>query len=158
MRVDLTSPELIERFNRAARLAREEKYAESLEEWERLLGPRGEDEPSTVISGRFWGVAMMRKAWVLMDLGRYREARQLFEDGVIEACLGQFEMEELYEYFFSYGNTLGELGDLEGMGDMLSRALSIAAEKLRDPARCRNARTGLRYCHSRAQTRAQKRN
>jgi tetratricopeptide (TPR) repeat protein len=149
MPVELTSPELIEQFNRAAGLARENKYEESLEAWERLLGPREEGAPVLVMSGRFLGVAMMRKAWVLMDLQRYREAREVFEDGVMEACLGQLEIDELYEYFFSYGNTLGELGEAEGMQAMLSRALEIATEELGDPVRRRNAMNNLQHFESR---------
>jgi tetratricopeptide (TPR) repeat protein len=79
----------------------------------------------------------MRKAWVLMDLRRYDDARRAFEDGVLEACLGQFSLEVLYEYFFSYGNTLGSLGEIDAMDDKLSRAMGIAAEELGDYERLR---------------------
>jgi len=83
-----------------------------------------------MVTGDFLGQSMMRKAWVLMDLHRYEEAKQALEEDVLKACLGQFAMPVLYEYFFSYGNTLGSLGDIAGMDDALTRAMAIAAEEL----------------------------
>jgi tetratricopeptide (TPR) repeat protein len=135
---DLTSPEIIDQFNSAAKLARDGKYEESLDEWNKLLEPskKKKKKPGLMMSGEFLGTAMMRRAWVLMDLGRYEDARREFEDDVMQACLGQFTLETLFEYFFSYGNTLGQLGDIKKMDDALSRALGIAAEELGDLSRC----------------------
>jgi tetratricopeptide (TPR) repeat protein len=137
----MISPELIEIFNRAAGLAREKKYEESLAEYDKIVEPSKDaiekrKDSKVVITGEFLGVAMMRKAWILMDLKRFEDAKKVFEDKVMEACLGQFNMETLYDYFFSYGNTLGDLGDIPGMDDKLSRALAIASEKLGDRKRC----------------------
>jgi hypothetical protein len=104
-----------------------------------------------MMSGHFLGIAMLRRAWVLMDLKNYKEARQALEDDVMKACLGQFSLEELYEYFFSYGNTLGELEDIDGMDDAFSRALKIAAEELKDLSRCELTWTNLMLFADRAQ-------
>jgi len=103
------------------------------------------------MSGRFLGIAMLRRAWVLMNLKNYKEARQALEDDVMKACLGQFSLEELYEYFFSYGNTLGELEDIDGMNDAFSRALKIASEELNDLSRCELTWTNLMLFAERAQ-------
>jgi tetratricopeptide (TPR) repeat protein len=104
-----------------------------------------------MMSGHFLGIAMMRRAWVLMDLKNYKEARQALEDDVMKACLGQFSLEELYEYFFSYGNTLGELKDIDGMNNAFSRALKIASEELKDLSRCELTWTNLMLFAERAQ-------
>lgn len=140
---ELVSPELVAQFNRAAALARENRLLESLAAWERLLGPQPQSDPPLVASGRFLGVARMRMAWVLMDLGRYPEARRVLEEDVMQAMLGQLGPDDLFEYFFSYGNTLGELREVEAMDHALSRALAIAAEELGDVTRCENAYRNL---------------
>ena len=74
---EFISPELIERFNKAAQLAREGKYEESLAEWNLLLFPSKEEKRinSRMMSGHFLGIAMMRRAWVLIDLKNYKEAK-----------------------------------------------------------------------------------
>ena len=128
------SPQLIQRFNEAAGLAREGDLEGSLKAWEHLLNPTEEDKqgPPRTISGDFLGQAYMRKAWVLMDLGRHAEARTVFEEPVMQACLGQFSLPVLYDYFFSYANTLGNLGDVSAMDDAFTRAMNIAADELGD--------------------------
>lgn len=135
---EVISPELIEQFNKAAQLAREGKYEESLAEWNRLLFPSKEDkqDKSKMMCGHFLGIAIMRRAWVLIDLKKCEEAKRVFEEDIMKACLSQFSMYELYEYFFSYGNTLGELSDLDGMDDAFSRAINIATKELGDLSRC----------------------
>ena len=136
---DLTSPELVEQFNHAATLARQGEYDASLAAWDRLVGPgRGRDRPPgrRVMTGEFLGVATMRRAWVLMDLGRHEEALRALKDPVMEACLSQLRAEDLYEYHFSLGNTLGTLGQIRKMDRRLTMALNIAAEELGDLERC----------------------
>jgi len=137
---DFVSPDLIDAFNHAAGLARSGSYEASLAAWNHLLEG---SHPGRVLTGEFLGVAHMRRAWVYMDLGRYHDARLCFEHEVMRACLGQFDLETLYEYFFSYGNTLGELGDIAAMDDALSRALGIAAEELGDLQRCQTVWNNL---------------
>jgi tetratricopeptide (TPR) repeat protein len=136
----MISPELIEIFNKAAHLARDGKYEESLAEYDKILDPSKEriddKERKVALTGEFLGVTMIRKAWVLMDMKRYKDAKALFEDKVLDACLGQLDLPTLYEYFFSYANALGELGDIKAMDDRFSRALGIAAKELNDKAKC----------------------
>lgn len=134
------SPQLIQQFNEAAELACDGKFEASLAAWNRLLNPTKDEVMQTrVTTGDFMGQAYMRKAWVLMDLGRWQQAREVFEDEVMQACLGQFSTENLYEYFFSYANTLGNLGEVEPMDVAFSKAMNIAAEHLGDARR-------LHYC------------
>lgn len=134
---DLTSPDMIQAFNTAAGLARDGELERSLHAWNELLEPsQPRTGPTPVLSGEFLGVAQMRRAWVLMDLERYERARECLEADLMQACLGQFPLATLYEYFFSYANTLGQLGEIDAMDDAMSRALGIAAEELGDANRC----------------------
>ncbi len=130
------SPQLIEQFNRAASLARQGMFEESLVAWERLLNPtQAEKRERHISTGDFLGQAMMRKAWVMMDLRCHKQARAVLEDAVLQACLGQFDTETLCEYWFSYANVLGNLGDLQPMDDAFCRAMHIAADLLGDTSR-----------------------
>lgn len=134
------SPQLIQQFNEAAGLARDGEFEASLAVWDCLLNPtEGDKQEARVATGDFLGQCYMRKAWVLMDLERWGRAREVFEDEVMQACLGQFSLENLYEYFFSYANTLGNLGEVEPMDVAFSKAMSVAAEHLGDAQR-------LHYC------------
>jgi len=151
---DLTSPELVELFNHAATLARQGDYEASLEAWDLLVGPgRGRDRPAgrRVMTGEFLGVATMRRAWVLMDLGRREEALLALKDPVMEACLSQLRTEDLYEYHFSLGNTLGTLGRIRKMDRQFTMALNIAAEELGDLERCCRTWSNLMRHAERAQ-------
>lgn len=130
------SPELIAQFNRAAGLARRGRYEDSLAAWNALLEPESRPEELQFVTGHFLGVAHMRRAWVLMDLGRYPEARARLEEPLMQALIGQFEPEDLYEYYYSYGNTLGNLGEIRAMDEALTRALHLAATELGDLSRC----------------------
>lgn len=139
---DLISPELIDRFNRAVALSRAGRHEEALLIWNGMLAPDAEEvarrrrEGPPVMSGRFLGVSHMRRAWVLMDLGRHAEARAALEATIVEACLGQLTTDELYEYFFSLANCCGQMKDIEAMDHAMTRALHLAAAELGDPARC----------------------
>lgn len=129
----MTSQFYIDLFNKAAGFARAGQHEQALKVWEALLDPTEEQKQERekgAMTGDFLGQAMMRKAWTLMDLERYEDARQVFEDGVMQACLGQFTPTILFDYFFSYGNTLGQLGEIETMQDRLNRAFGIAVQEL----------------------------
>jgi len=115
-------------FNDAANKAREGAHEQALTVWDRIIKD-GNQTPPQAVTTDFLGQAHMRKAWSLMDLGRYEEALTIFDSEVLRNCLGQFELKVLFDYFFSYANTLGELGNLEGMDDKFARALNIAADE-----------------------------
>jgi len=146
------SPQLIAQFNHAAGLVRAGNLDSALVEWDRLLNPTDEDKQETrVVTGDFIGQAYMRKAWVLMDLDRHAEAREVFEDEFLQACLGQFDLENLYEYYFSYANTLGDLAEIEPMDVAFSKAINIAADHLGDTRRMRLCWNNLLYWAEKAQ-------
>jgi len=134
----MTSELFIEMFNEAADLARCGKQKVALEKYESIahleIGVANKD----LVEGDFFGVVELRKAFCLMDLGRYIEARGVLESDKMESFLPKFEHEAMYEYFFCYGNTLGNLGATLLMDDCLSRALAIAAEHLGDLEKCEN--------------------
>lgn len=135
----LTSRELVQQFDDAAGLAGAGDLEGSLAAWDRLLGPgRGKQRPrgKRVMTGEFLGLATMRRAWVLMDLGRLAEAREALEGPVMKACLGQLQTADLHEYHFSLGNTLGGLGRVKQMDRHLTLALNLAADELGDLQRC----------------------
>lgn len=136
----LISPRYIQLFNQAATLARESRFEDSLAVWETLLGKQ---DGKGVMTGDFLGQAMMRKAWVLMDLERWQQAREVLEDKVLEACLGQFSTANLYEYFFSYANVLGNLRQINEMDRAFSFAMRTAADGLSDHRRMRTCWNNL---------------
>ena len=72
--VHVISPHLIQQFNAAAGLAREGSFEESLKAWDLLIEGDDSGRPR-VATGDFLGQAHMRRAWVLMDLERYQDAK-----------------------------------------------------------------------------------
>jgi tetratricopeptide (TPR) repeat protein len=132
----MISPTLIKRFNEAAGLAREGRHEEALKAFENMYAPFEDPKETRVETGEFLGTVEMRKAYCLMDLGRYKEACKVFECDIVQATLGQFNNETLYDYFFSYGNTLGNLGDIAKMDKAMTKALKVASETLGDLKRC----------------------
>jgi len=130
--VGMISPTLIKRFNEAAALAREGKHEEALKAYENMYAPFEDPKETRVETGEFLGTVEMRKAYCLMDLGRYKDARKVFESDILQATLGQFSNETIYDHYFSFGNTLGNLGEIENMDRALTKALSIASETLGD--------------------------
>jgi tetratricopeptide (TPR) repeat protein len=127
----LIAPELIDLFNDAAGRAREGFHDEALRIWDGIIRSTQSpgNAPPPAVSKGFLGQVHMRKAWSLMDLGRYEEALHIFNSDFVKSCLANFELKVLFDYFFSFANTQGELGDLQGMDDKFSRALNIAADE-----------------------------
>jgi tetratricopeptide (TPR) repeat protein len=133
----MISQQFIDVFNQAADLARAGQPAQALAMYNRLSEGRvSGGDSDRVVTGEFLGVVELRRAYCLMDLERFSEARRVFESEHMQAFLTQFDYDNLYEYFFSYGNVLGNLGDVDQMDEMLSRALGIAAEHLGDLRKC----------------------
>lgn len=130
------SPELIEQFNHAAGLARQGRYEASLSAWDALLGPPEQLRETRVVTGHFLGVAHMRRAWVLMDLERYAEAREALDAPLMRALVTQFTPADLFEYHYSLGNVLGNLGAIAPMDQAFTVALHLAATELGDLERC----------------------
>jgi tetratricopeptide (TPR) repeat protein len=123
------APELIDMFNDAAAKAREGSHDEALAVWDKIISQNLSATTPPAVAYDFLGQSQMRKAWSLMDLGRHKEALAIFDSDYMKNCLTQFELKVLFDYFFSFANTLGELGDLDGMDDKFSQALNIAADE-----------------------------
>lgn len=124
----MIAPELIDMFNQAASHAREGHHADALKVWDHIIRSTG-TTPPPMVTKAFLGQVFMRKAWSLMDLERYDDAHAIFDSDFMKSCLGNFELKVLFDYFFSFANTQGELGDLAGMDDKFARALNIAADE-----------------------------
>ncbi|HEC78670.1 MAG TPA: hypothetical protein ENI34_05960 [candidate division WOR-3 bacterium] len=135
----------IERFNRAAELAREGKIEEALEAYENIKAPFDDPKEERIMTGEFLGMVELRKAYCLMDLERFEEAREIFASNIIQAALGQFDFTTLCDYFYSYGNTLGKLGLLEKMDEVMKNVLKIAVNELNDLKRCEDTWYWIMY-------------
>lgn len=122
----------VERFNEAAGLARQGRYEDALEAYDNIHAPFEDYHEERVMTGEFMGMIEIRKAYCLMDLGRYDEARTIFESKLVKAAIGQFNKATLYDYLFSYGNTLGYLGAIKKMDTIMRKALVIALGELDD--------------------------
>lgn len=133
------SKTFVERFDKAAALARAGKLEEALKAFERIHAPFKDYNETRVMTGEFMGTIELRKAYCLMDLQRYEDARIIFSSKLVEAALGQFNHATLYDYYYSYANTLGVLGRRTEMNEMMYRAIRIADQKLDDVKRCEDA-------------------
>lgn len=137
----MISQKFIDLFNKAADLARASQHAQALAMYESILdgGAGGlKNSDDRIVTGEFLGVVELRRAYCLMDLGRFHDARKVMESSTMQTYITQFDFETLYEYFFSFGNILGNLGDIEQMDDRMTRALGIAAEQLGDLRKCQS--------------------
>ncbi len=132
------SKTFVERFDAAAALARDGKYEEALKAYELIHAPFKDYKEPRIMTGEFMGMIELRKAYCLMDLDRHEEARSIFESKLVKAALSQFNKPTLFDYYFSYGNALGNLGDIEKMNYMMSKALAVATKELNDVKRCEN--------------------
>ncbi len=130
------SKTFVERFNEAAGLARQGRFEEALKAYDDLHAPFEDQNEARIMTGEFMGMIEIRKAYCLMDLKRYDRARTIFESKLVEAALGQFNKATLYDYSFSYGNTLGFLGAIREMNKVMGKALQIALHELDDLKLC----------------------
>lgn len=122
------SPTLVTRFNQAAAFARAGDHQAAIDDYARLLTdalPEGERYEATP---QFVATIELRRAWCLMDLERYRDARAVLEGPRLIELLAGLEHEERYEYFFSYGNVLGNLEQYDAMSDAMDQAFTEALE------------------------------
>jgi tetratricopeptide (TPR) repeat protein len=128
---DPVSETYVQRFNQAAGLARVGEHERALVAYEHVFDPLPDGEPAEA-SDRFRATVEMRHAWVLMDLGRYEEARSIFE-GPLAALSSSMTQLDLHELLFSYGNTLAWL-KADGLRHAFEQAIAIAEHSLCDLA------------------------
>ena len=121
-----TDPRALELFNCAAQLADKGLHKPALEAWNDLL------TCNLSMTVRFRGIALLRKAWTLIDMQRRKEARRLFENDQMQESLSELTLLELYDYYMAYGDVLGSLGHIDEMDHLLSRALGLAVHDLED--------------------------
>ena len=94
------------------------------------------EEAGAGLPKSFSGEVRMRTAWAFMDLERYDQALELLDTEAMEPYLDHFRDDVLYEYFFSYANTLGALSKQDAMDQAMRKAIFIAAERMNDLQRC----------------------
>ncbi len=133
----LISPLFLQRFAEASDLAAQGQSAAALAKFKTIFIDENQQKIPGAITGEFLATVELRKAYCLMDLQRYIEAKAIFEQ-LDQLLAGQFGMVDLYDFYFSYGNTLGNLGLLTEMEDRMARAMNIATEELQDANRFRD--------------------
>jgi hypothetical protein len=133
------SPTFVMRFNQAATLVRNERVLEALLALERIYNEFDDSAEPRVVTKEFRGLVEMRKAYLLMDLGRYEEALAVMTSPIVETSRTHFSNELLYDHFFSLGNIHGNLGNLEKMDKAMMFAIDIASEELNFLEKCNRA-------------------
>lgn len=128
---------LLNRFTEAVNLANNGKPGEALEKYQNIFTDEEGKKIQGGITGEFIATVELRKAYCLMDLQKYQEAKEIFAE-LDKFLAGQLETIALYDFYFSYGNTLGNLGLLGEMEDRMARAMNIATEYLQDNDKFRN--------------------
>ncbi|MFL5320405.1 MAG: hypothetical protein ACJ790_12165 [Myxococcaceae bacterium] len=121
-------PTLVQEFNVAAVLGRMGEHEKSLSAYRELLSHVTEPHGLTA-SPHFIAVARLRVGFCLMDLERYAEAEVEFAS--VMPLVSFMPIEDRYELYFAYGNTLGRLGRLQEMFNQLLNAVT-AAEDMED--------------------------
>ncbi len=122
---------LLSRFDEAANLANNGKPGEALEKYQNIFTDENGKKIKSGITGEFIATVELRKAYCLMDLQKYQEAKDIFA-ALDKFFAGQLDTIALYDFYLSYGNTLGNLGLLGEMEDRMARAMNIASEYLHD--------------------------
>lgn len=114
---------LVKHFNLAAQLARDGEHAASLSAYRTVLARAA---AGAVASDEFRGTARLRAGFCLMDLQRYEEAEAEFV--AMKPLLDAMSNDARYEFHFAYGNTLGNLGELEQMFTELINAVCLSED------------------------------
>lgn len=131
------SPSFLRRFQQAGLLASAGYRLEALTAYETLFAPLPADETAE-LTFTFRAVVQLRRAVLLGDLRRDEEARLVFE-GELRELLPELDPALRFEYFLSFGNTLGRLGRVDSMVMALTEAVYIAQSRLLDLRRCEQA-------------------
>lgn len=139
------SKTFLERFNAAASLAREGKYEAALKAYAQIHAPFADRGEARVMTSGFLGLIELGKAYCYIKMRKMERARELFESKVMRTAHTQLARKTLYEYYFLYGNTLGNLGMIMEMDDVLKKALQVALHDLGDSTLCAQAWYWLLY-------------
>jgi len=130
------SKTFVERFDTAAALAREGNFEAALKAYAQIHAPFSDRNEARVMTSEFLGLIELGKAYCLIKLERMQEAKGLFESKTMKTAHTQLPKKTLYEYYYLYGNTLGNLGMIIEMDAVLKRALHVALYDLDDSTLC----------------------
>ncbi len=136
------SPILVERFDAAAQTAQAGSNTEALAMYEKLFEPATDGAELEYVDEFAFEVAL-RRTYCLMDLGRYADARRIFEAPETGKLLAKMPPERKSSYYFAFGNTLGNLKDLETMHSVLLKAVDVAMNELKDKNKAEEAWASL---------------
>lgn len=114
-------PNLIDRFDKAALLKKNGSPHEAIKIYDGLLETIKSNENINSL-GEFLAHILIRKAYCLMDIGRFQEAKVIFESEELAENISKIHQSPYIWYLFSYGTTLGNLGLIDRMYEILTRA------------------------------------
>lgn len=117
-------PVFVKRFNRAAALGRAGDHDAAERTYAALV--EGASAKGARATTKFVATARMRRAFCLMDLKRYEDARGELE--VARALEHDLDDEGRYELLFALGNVLGSLGRLDEAFLIMVEAISVAED------------------------------
>ena len=94
----MLSPKAVAIFNQAAELARAGKIQQALSMYESIINGTVIPKDELASMGELLGLVDLRRAYCLMDLRRYKEARDVLESRSMKKYLSQFDAETAYDY------------------------------------------------------------
>jgi tetratricopeptide (TPR) repeat protein len=132
----LVSSILVERYITATQLAETGQIAEALAAYQEIFQGESGESLKGFVTGEFLALVELQKARCSQILGDHQSANAIFEE-MDRYLAGQLDMADLYQFYLSYGDSLGSLGLIKDMEDRMAHAMNIALEELNDIARFR---------------------
>ncbi|MFC1745336.1 hypothetical protein ACFL35_15185 [Candidatus Riflebacteria bacterium] len=137
--------ELVEIFNQAAGLAREEKQEEALEFLHKIIPDLKDLDNYSHIPFDFLFEVQLRKAYCLMDLEQFEKAKELLGQKELTPLMQQASTTQQYELYYALGNIYGNLTKLRECQKHLMQAYIIAFESLIAQNKIYNTMNSLMY-------------
>ena len=123
------------RFNQAADLFSQNKFAEAFEAYQSIFTPNTEhDHPIDFenVAESFCLEVRLRVAFCLIELGDVTEARFELENSSTRQLVGFAGPVQKEAYLFAYANVLAKTGSYEAADELLKQAQKIAQNDLKD--------------------------
>lgn len=121
------SKELKNKFSLAIDLSQNGQAETAIQIWDQLSTVQIVPGPD-IDQNEFITKVNLYKAWTFMDLEQFKEAFKVFESNAIKASIPFSTKDCQYEYYFSYANTAGEVGDQQKMEAAYLEAMKVAKE------------------------------